>query len=363
MNASHIQRPVILVTGSSGLIGSRIVPALREFYTVIGMDLHPPEDEATDVDHWIQIDLTDDESVAEAFSELQANHGDQLASVIHLAAHYDFSGKPSSLYDELTVQGTRRLIENLQPLHVEQLLFTSSLLVMNSVKVGERLTERSPTNAEWAYPQSKLETEKLLNEKHGNIPVLILRIAGVYDEACHSLPISNQIQRIYEKQMESYFFPGDENCGQSFVHLEDLTQSIVAAVNRRNQLPKFKTLLIGEEDVMSYEQLQDAIGQHLHGKEWPTIRIPAAVAKAGAWVKQKMASSEEDEPFIKPWMVDLADQNYPIDATEAHQCLGWMPNHSLRSTLPEILGRLKKNPADFYRINKLGSLEPSAGKG
>ncbi|QDU75726.1 short chain dehydrogenase [Bremerella volcania] len=363
MNTPQIQRPIVLVTGSGGLIGSRIVPELRKSYTVVGMDLHPPEQEEADVDHWIQVDLTDDESVAEAFSELQTNHGSDLASVIHLAAYYDFSGNESPLYDELTVQGTRRLVDQLRSMQVEQLLFTSSLLVMNSVDVGNRLTEQSPTNAEWAYPQSKLATEQLLREQHGDIPVLILRIAGVYDEACHSLPISNQIQRIYEKQMESYFFPGDANCGQSFVHLEDLTRCILAAVDRRNQLPSFKTLLVGEEDVMSYGQLQDAIGQHLHGKEWPTIRIPAAAAKAGAWVKQQMACREEDEPFIKPWMVDLADQNYPIDATEARHVLGWTPNHSLRGTLPEMLSKLKENPAQFYEINGLGSREPSEQRG
>ncbi|MBA2115392.1 NAD-dependent epimerase/dehydratase family protein [Bremerella alba] len=363
MNTAQIQRPVVLVTGSGGLIGSRIVPELRKSYTVVGMDLHPPEQKAADVDHWIQVDLIEDESVAEALSELRANHGDHLASVVHLAAYYDFSGKESPLYDELTIQGTRRLIQNLHPMHVEQFQFTSSLLVMKSVAVGQCLTEQSPTAAEWAYPQSKLATEKLLREEHGDIPVLILRIAGVYDDAGHSLPISNQIQRIYEKQMESYFFPGDENCGQSFIHLDDLTQSIVAAVDRRNQLPNFKTLLIGEEDVMSYEQLQDAIGQHLHGKDWPTIRIPATMAKAGAWIKQKMASCEEEEPFIKPWMVDLADQNYPINATEAKQCLGWTPNHSLRETLPRILERLKENPIEFYQVNHLGSLEPSEPKG
>jgi len=358
MDSAQIQRPVVLVTGSGGLIGSRIVPALRKSFTVVGMDLNPPEDPEADVDHWIQADLTDDESVAEAFAELRENQGDHLASVIHLAAYYDFGGKESPLYEELTVQGTRRLMDNLRPMTVEQVQFTSSLLVMDSVEVGKKITEQSPTHAEWAYPQSKLETEKLLHAEHSDIPVLVLRIAGVYDEQGHSLPVANQIQRIYEKQMESYFFPGDEDCGQSFVHLEDLTACVVGAVERRNQLPPFKTLLIGEEDVMSYEELQDAIGQKLHGKEWPTIRIPAAVAKAGAWVKQKMASSEAEEPFIKPWMVDLADQNYPVDATEAKQCLGWSPKHTLRKTLPQILTYLKDNPAEFYQINKLGPLEP-----
>ncbi len=363
MDSPQIQRPVVLVTGSGGLIGSCLVPALRKRYTVVGMDVHPPEEKEADADHWIQADLTDDESVAEAIAELQANHGSHLASVVHLAAYYDFSGKESPLYEELTVEGTRRLMQHLQPLEVEQFQFTSSLLVMKSAKVGDKLIEKSPTQAEWAYPESKLKTEKVLQQEHGDIPTLILRIAGVYDEHGHSLPITHQVQRIYEKQLESYFFPGDEKCGQSFVHLDDLANCMVAAVDRRNQLPDFKTLLIGEEDVMSYGELQDLIGQELHGREWPTIRIPAGIAKAGAWFKQQMASSPEEEPFIKPWMVDLADQNYPIDPTEAKQCLGWKPTHTLRGTLPTMLANLKENPSAFYKMNKLGPLEMSEAKG
>ncbi|MEW4453452.1 NAD(P)-dependent oxidoreductase [Bremerella sp. JC817] len=355
------QPPVVLVTGSGGLIGSRVCPRLQERYTVVGIDLHPPEEPNEHLDDWYRVDLTEQDSVSQAIAQVKADYGDRLASVIHLAAYYDFSGDPSPLYDELTVNGTRRLIDELQTMHVEQFQFSSSLLVMESVGVGQRLTERSPTNAEWAYPESKLKTERVLQEERGDIPVLVLRIAGVYDEQGHSLPVSHQIQRIYEKQMESYFFPGNEKCGQSFVHLDDLAECIVSAVDRRNQLPPWKTLLIGEEDVMSYAELQEAIGRNLHGQEWPTIRIPAFVAKAGAWVKLRMASSKEDEPFIKPWMVDLADQNYPIDTTEAQQCLGWAPQHTLRKTLPTILDWLKSDPTAFYATNKLGELEPAEG--
>lgn len=352
-------QPVVLVTGSGGLIGSRVIPHLQKEFTVVGMDLHAPEEGDVKTDHWIQADLTDDQSVSNAIDELRRDHGDRLASVVHLAAYYDFSGEQSPLYEELTVQGTRRLITQLQSMQVEQFIFSSSLLVMESAEVGQRITSDSPTNAEWAYPQSKLETEEVLRKEHGDIPVLSLRIAGVYDEHGHSLPIGQQIQRIYEKQMESYFFPGNDECGQSFVHLDDVASCIVASIDRRHQLPPYQTLLIGEEDVMSYAELQDVIGQELHGREWPTIRIPAFVAKAGAWVQGKMASSEEDKPFIKPWMVDLADQNYPIDISEAKRLLNWEPAHTLRQTLPTILANLKKDPAEFYKTNKLGPLEPS----
>src|SRR5690606_40589583 len=128
-------------------------------------------------------------------------YGSQLASVIHLADYYDFSGEPSPLYDELTVEGSRRLLRELrdQDFQVEQFVFSSSLLGMQPEEEEGRLTESSPTEAEWAYPQSKLRAEQVIQEERGPIPAVILRIAGVYDDQCHSLPVSQQIARIYEK--------------------------------------------------------------------------------------------------------------------------------------------------------------------
>ena len=91
----------------------------------------------------------------------------------------------------------------------------------------------------------------------------------------------------------------------------------------------------------------------IHGKEWPTLRIPKAVAKAGAWVKGKLASDEDDAPFIKPWMIDLADQNYPVNIRRARTKLDWEPRHSLRATLPLMVNRLLHSPGRWYETNGL----------
>jgi nucleoside-diphosphate-sugar epimerase len=59
------------------------------------------------------------------------HHGGQIASIIHLAAYYDFLGAPSPKYDEITVGGTARLLRMLRELdfHVEQFVFSSTMLV------------------------------------------------------------------------------------------------------------------------------------------------------------------------------------------------------------------------------------------
>jgi nucleoside-diphosphate-sugar epimerase len=346
-------KPLVLLTGASGLIGTRVARALADRYGVVGLDVKPPLDEAS-LAGFIECDLTETESVAQSLQQVRDRHGQNVASVVHLAAYYDFSGEPSPLYDKLTVEGTRRLLMALQDFRVQQFIFSSSLLVMEPAEEGEKVTESSPVEGTWDYPQSKIEAEQVIRETRGGIPAVILRLAGVYDEDCHSVPISQQISRIHQKQLESYFFPGDADHGQAFVHLDDLVDAFVRTIERRGQLGDYEVLLIAEPDVMSYEELQDRIGELLHGQEWPTIRIPKAVAKAGAWVKDKLAS--EGEPtFIKPWMVDLADQHYPVAIDRARNKLGWNPEYRLRTTIDEMIARLKADPQRWYAENNLST--------
>jgi len=341
----------VVVTGSSGLIGKALVDRLLQLGPVIGLDVAPPpaRHEANDQFTWVKCDFTSDKKVRQAMQQAD-ELSRRLASIVHLAAYYDFSGEPSSLYDELTVQGTRRLLEASQSLAVEQIVFSSTLLVMQPAELGTTLTEASPIQAEWDYPQSKLEAEDLLFERHGDIPIVLVRMAGVYDEMCHSVPIAQQIRRIHEKDLESYFFPGNADHGQSFIHLDDLIDALLRIIAARDTtLSTEEVLLLGEPEVLSYAELQEIIGTLIHSQGWPTLRIPKVLAKAGAWIK----GSISDESFIKPWMIDLADGHYPVDASRARMKLGWTPRHSLRDTLPTMIQNLLADPQTWYAANGL----------
>lgn len=341
-------KPLVLMTGSSGLIGTRLGQVLTPEYHVIGLDVDPPRDDAQ-IDDWIETDLTDSGSVVDALRTVLQHCGKELASVIHLAAYYDFSGEPSRLYDDLTVEGTRRLLIALRDFKVEQFIFSSSLLAMKPCEVGEKLTEESPTRAEWDYPQSKLAAEKVIHETRDGIPTVVLRIAGVYDDECHSIPIARQIARIYEKQFESYMFPGDSDAGNAYLHIDDLAECVRLLVDKRMQLDEEELFLVAEPDVLSYADLQEQLGEQIHGEAWPSIRIPKSVAKAGAWAKEQLAEDEEDEPFIKPWMVDLADDHYAVDISRIRQKLGWQPKRRLESRLKHMVASLKANPERWYQ--------------
>jgi nucleoside-diphosphate-sugar epimerase len=354
------KRATTIVTGSGGFIGQAVCRALvSDGYDVIGFDRpHALKSEPGVTD--IPCDVMSEQSVAEAVSRILRvlrELGRPLASVIHLAAYYDFSGEPSPLYDQVTVQGTERLLRLLKAAHPEQFVFSSTMLVHAPCEPGEHIHEDWPIDPKWDYPQSKVRTEQLIRATHEQVPVALLRIAGVYTDRCQSLPLAHQMQRIYERRLTSKVFPGDTSTGQSFVHLDDVVEAFRATVARRTTLPSETVMLIGEPDPLSYDDLQRDFAALIHGDaDWNTTQIPKAVAKAGAWVQDQIPGIEE--PFIKPWMIDLADDHYALDISRARQLLGWSPRHSLRETLPRMVGALKTDPKGFYQLNKLEGEPP-----
>ncbi len=344
------RRETVLVTGSSGLIGSAVVERFAGQYAVVGFDLQGPPRPPKSAD-CVEVDISSDESVRDGLRQVRERHGDQIAAVIHLAAYYDFKGEPSPKYEEITVRGTERLLRGLKDFHVEQFVFSSTMLVHAPCEPGQRINEDWPLDPKWDYPKSKVQTEELLRAQHGDIPLVLLRIAGVYDDECHSIPIAHQIQRIFERHLTSGVYPGDTSRGQAFLHLEDLVDAFVKLVQRRGQLPSELTLLLGEPETLSYDELQRTLGRLLHDEEWETRQIPKALAKTGAWLQDNLPLVED--PFIKPWMIDLADDHYALDITRARSLLGWEPKHSLRETLPKMVAALKEDPVGWYKANKL----------
>ena len=341
---------MVVITGAAGFIGSAIIRALANRYTLVGLDrdgVPAPPAPAVAID----LDLSSDEKMRVTFDEVRRRFGNRITAVIHLAAYYDLTGEPNPKYEEVTVEGTRRLLAALQDFEVEQFVFASTMLVHRPTDSPQAtINEDSPIEASWPYPASKIRTEEVVRAEHGRIPYVLLRIAGVYDDMGHSPFIAGQISRIYEHRLTAHFYPGMLCAGQSFLHLDDLTDVIARLIEKRRELPPALPLLIGEPEALGYDEIQDIIGCALHGEQWETIRIPQPLAQAGAWLQNEVLG---DESFIKPWMVERSNDHYVLDVSRARELLGWTPKHTLRETLPQMVAALKRDPSGWYKANKL----------
>jgi len=340
----------LIVTGSSGLIGSAFLDRVGESSTGMGFDRKEPPHPPPKTAHVIACDFSSDESVYTALDEVRRRGHRRIASILHLAAYYSFASESSPLYEQVTVRGTERLLHGLRDFEVEQFIFASTMLAHAPCEPGERIDEDWPLDPKWDYPKSKVTAEQLIVRERGDVPVVLMRIGAVYDDRCHSIPLAQQIRRIYEKRFIGRIFSGDITHGVAFVHLEDLVEALVLAVEHRKELPQITTLLIGESETLSYDWLQRAISRELHGKEWKTFRIPKALAKLGCWLQSLLPGAD---PFLKPWMIDLSDDHYTFDISRARTLLGWEPRHSLRNSLTQIIDELKFDPVGWYQENKL----------
>lgn len=349
-------KPFVLITGAAGNIGRSLAEALSDAYAIVGLDREGSEAEFP----LIGVDLTNEGSVKQAMATFRRDHGKRIASVIHLAAFFDFSGEDNPLYESVNVQGTRHLLRVLQDFEVEQFVYSSTMLVHAPGKPGELINEDQPIEPGWAYPKSKAAAEKAIAEDHGRIPYVLLRLAGLYDERTSVPTLANQIARIHGRDFQSHFYSGSTRAGQAMVHREDMLDAFRRTVDRRKELPPDIAILIGEPEAIGYETLQDELGYLIHGAEdWPTLRLPKAAAAVGAWAQDKLepvipdALDQGERPFIKPFMVAMADDHYELDITRARELLGWEPRHRLKDRLAGMIEVLKEDPTAWYEANAI----------
>ena len=350
------QNPLVVITGAGGNIGKTLALALRKHYRVIGLDRSGGSSTEGNYD----IDLSSFQSVQSTFEKIAQNEGKDIAAVVHLAAYFDFTGEASPLYQTVNVEGTRHLLQVLQGFTVERFIYSSTMLVHKPGVPGIKIDESSPIEPGWAYPKSKAAAEAVIQQEAGKIPFTILRLAGIYDERVTVPTLAQQIARIYERSMKAKLYAGDTNAGQAFLHKADMIDAFQRTIEQRNQLPLAHSLLIGEELCLSYDSLQNRIGELLHGEqEWKTINLPEPIAKAGAWLEEKTEPLVPDDfdkgekPFIRPFMIDMASDHYELDIQRAKDLLHWYPRHSLDDTLDDLVTNLKQDPIRWYADNKI----------
>ena len=278
--------PVILITGASGNLGRSLARYLEADYRIVGLDRKGADPGFP----MFEVDLASDDSVRRALQEVRQECGGRLAAVIHLVAYFDSTGADNPLYRTVNVDGTARLLRALRDgFEVERFVYASTMLVHAPGKPGELIDESQPFGPEYVYPQSKLQAEEVLRREHGDMPYAILRLAGVYDEQSVVPTLAQQIARIYERDLESYFYSASNQVGQSMLHRDDLHEAVRLTLARRADLPPQTELLIGETEALGYDALQDEIGYLIHGAEdWPTLRVPKAVAATGTWMREKL---------------------------------------------------------------------------
>lgn len=170
----------VLLTGGSGLVGTRLAPLLAEGHDVTHFEMRDPGDGLP----WIEGDLLDHEAVREAVEGMDA--------VMHVAAIHGPNWRKLGDHAmfECNVMGTQNVVDAAVRAGVERLVFTSSISAMGHGQGTPApylpIDEQLPRGPADLYGQSKALGEEICRfaiARHG-LSAVILRPGFICDEAC-----------------------------------------------------------------------------------------------------------------------------------------------------------------------------------
>ncbi len=160
-----MELPRLIITGASGFIGRHLLEYFKDEFNIVGLarrsQLHcgaPIHNNIT----WYQVDIGDRESLASAFQYIRESGGADY--VIHLAAHYDFTGDDNPEYWRTNVEGMRNVLEECRNLDLKRLVFSSSVAACAFPDHGDFLTEKNPPDGDHIYAVTKRIGEEMLAE-------------------------------------------------------------------------------------------------------------------------------------------------------------------------------------------------------
>jgi dihydroflavonol-4-reductase len=325
----------VLVTGATGFLGGHLVEELvRQGHGVVAMarkgsDTKLLEKLGVEVR---RADLNDVDSLQRAVKGTDV--------VVHLAAYYTFSGK-KEMYEKINVQGTRNLLEAMAKADVRMIVYCSSTEAMGPTQ-GGTADESAECHPYYEYGRSKLKAEQAVREASAKgIEHVILRPSGIYgprnvDDVSYWFIIT------FAKSIASKFIIGDGKRVLQFVHISDVVQGFMLALNYL-QRAKGKTYIITDSRAYSYEEIYGIMAK-IFGKEPPRLHIPVAIAKAMVAPVQLVNWMRRKPNFI--WRVSSmdtfkVDRNYSIE--RARRELGYEPRHPLPQGLEETANWYKEN--------------------
>jgi UDP-glucose 4-epimerase len=204
---------------------------------------------------------------------------------------------------------------------------------------GEQLRPDSPRAGGWAYPRHKRAAEEVIEAAELPHPRVELVLAAVYSDWCELVPMYRQIERVADHSMQALVYPGPVDRGLTYVHVDAVADAFVRAVEAFAGDGGMHRLLVGEDQPVTYRQINDAASRAFGYGERPVYRVPAVLARLGAAVFGWWARLRGREPFIRPWMIEMAGEHFEFDLTETRRRLGWEPGGYLGERLDRICRR------------------------
>jgi nucleoside-diphosphate-sugar epimerase len=302
----------VLITGSTGFIGSKLKSKLQYSYDIVTQSRKGTTNEAPQENSFlINIDRNSD------WGECLCD----VSTVVHLAAiAHNRSGNINAI-DEVNFEGTINLAKQSITSGVKRLIYISSINVFGSgLKKPFNENSMLAPESSAAITRVKIETELQSLASKSNLELVIIRSPLVYD---FSAP--GNFKRLVKLVNLTPLLPfGLCENSLSVISLNNLIDFISTCIDHPQA--KNEVFCISDGIDVSIRVFTDEIAKGLN-KRLVQLPIPVAILKLLGKMMGKSAAIEQ-------LIGDLQ-----IDSNKARELLGWAP----QVTMTEAFSKLPKN--------------------
>ena len=314
----------ILVTGSSGFIGSHLGLALSRLgHEVVGLDQRPPS-------------IPNVRSIQADANCWALSSQEQFDTVVHLAAYWSYEITPSCWQSAQrnNVDMTKSLWDFAKRTGAKRFVFASSLEAVNLQGIISEATE--PTQSRHhPYAWSKSASEQFFARQADGPATSIVRLSGVFSDWCELPPLAWLFDRWSSRWPTGHVIAGRGVTGMPYLHVGDVCAALRNVIEGE---PRKQTLMVMPSKTSRHIDLFPPIRQGLGLSAWHLSLPVACVAPAMRMEKLFWKTPEQ------PWMLKLIDQPIQVDQSKTELLINWTPSPalSLEAKLPELLERFRQ---------------------
>jgi nucleoside-diphosphate-sugar epimerase len=299
----------VLVTGSDGFIGSRVVSTMSHSHIVkagVRSSISARKLEARF-------------EIGEITGETQWH--DKLAdvsTVIHLAAVAHNNSNDPNYINEVNVKGTINLAQQAVEIGVKRFVFISSIGVLGN-RTLMPFNEKSSTAPHSSYAESKLKAEIALLKiaRESELEVVIIRPVLVYGPGAPG-NFAKLVNLVHKLPMLPFALCKNK---RSFISVDNLVDFISTCVD--HPMAKNEVFCISDGNDVSIREFTDGIAKGL-SKNLIQLPIPVSIFKLLGKITGK---SEPIEQLIG----DLQ-----VDSRKAKKLLNWSPPLTMAETFSKL---------------------------
>lgn len=302
---------MILVTGGTGFLGSRLINHLIDqgqavIATKRPESIIPDKLKASSLIQWVDADITDYFALADIF--------EGVSQVYHCAAKVSYQKKDALQIQNINIEGTKHIV-NLCLEFGARLLHVSSIAALGTNKKGLPVTEKdkweyNPSMSNYSLSKYKAELE-VWRGIHEGLDANIINPSVIMGTGIGRKSPSHVIFELVNKGLKIYP-PGSVG----IVDVEDVTQIMVSLMN--NESIRGERFILNSENI-SNKDLLSRIARLLNKKE-PTLaakpfllNIAWRLAKVAAFFQGKEPALTEEN--TRASIAKLAYSNEKVQKT------------------------------------------------